>query len=161
MQSAGVWCQVYLGNPIWGVYVAQPESRRSFQGSRSGFRTHRRPLESNRRKRCSKPSAATSMGLRSRTSNRADERICHSHPPFTAEHSNRASSSNPERWCTTADLLCSALAALIARPIPHRSFQFSRPPFFCRSFFWALLQANSCARQLRGFCFPGSVLKTL
>src|SRR5215472_8454328 len=29
-------------------------------------------------------------------------------------------------------------------------------PFFCRSFFWALLQANSCVRQLRGFCFPGS-----
>src|SRR6266481_9282914 len=37
----------------------------------------------------------------------------------------------------------------------------SRPHFFCRSFFWALLQANSCARQLRGFCFPGSALKTL
>jgi hypothetical protein len=29
---------------------------------------------------------------------------------------------------------------------------------FCRSFFWALLQANSCVLQLRGFCFPGSAL---
>src|SRR6266487_4197546 len=28
--------------------------------------------------------------------------------------------------------------------------------FFCRAFSWALLRANSCARQLRGFCFPGS-----
>ena len=32
----------------------------------------------------------------------------------------------------------------------------SKPPFFCRSFSWARLRANSCARQLRGFCFPGS-----
>src|SRR5437773_9186164 len=55
-----------------------------------------------------------------------------------------------------ADFFCSALAAHIARPIPHRSSQFSRPAFFYRSFFWALLQANSCVRQLRGFCFPGS-----
>ena len=31
-----------------------------------------RPPGSNRRKRCSKPSSATSMGLRSRSSNRAD-----------------------------------------------------------------------------------------
>src|SRR6266404_9902621 len=28
--------------------------------------------------------------------------------------------------------------------------------FFCRAFSWALLRANSCARQLRGFCFLGS-----
>ena len=26
--------------------------------------------------------------------------------------------------------------------------------------FWALLQANSCARQLHGFCFPGFSLRT-
>lgn len=31
-------------------------------------------------------------------------------------------------------------------------------PFFRRSFFWALLQANSCVLQLRVFCFPGSAL---
>src|SRR6266852_1187939 len=49
----------------------------------------------------------------------------------------------------------------MSRPIPHRSSQFSRPAFFYRSFFWALLQANSCVLQLRGFCFPGSALKTL
>jgi hypothetical protein len=36
----------------------------------------------------------------------------------------------------------------------HR--QISRPVFFYRSFFWALLEANSCVPQLRGFCFPGS-----
>ena len=40
----------------------------------------------------------------------------------------------------------------------RRPSQFSRPAFFYRSFFWALLQANSCVRQLRGFCFPGSAL---
>ncbi len=56
---------------------------------------------------------------------------------------------------------CSALPALMARPIPHRSSQLSRPPFFCHSFSWALLQANSCVRQLRGFCFPGSALTPL
>ena len=58
----------------------------------------------------------------------------------------------------TADFFCSALPAHIARPTPHRSSQFSRPAFFCRSFFWALLQANSCVLQLRVFCFPGSAL---
>src|ERR1700723_1823124 len=31
--------------------------------------------------------------------------------------------------------------------------------FFCRSFSWARLRANSCARQLRVFCFPGSSRK--
>src|ERR1700741_4644577 len=33
---------------------------------------------------------------------------------------------------------------------------FDQVGFFCRAFSWALLRANSCARQLRGFCFPGS-----
>jgi hypothetical protein len=47
-------------------------------------------------------------------------------------------------------------AGHLVRPTPRRSPQFSRPAFFCRSFFRALLQANSCVRQLRGFCFPGS-----
>src|ERR1700675_887751 len=41
----------------------------------------------------------------------------------------------------TTDLFCSALPALIARPIPHRPFRFSRPAFFCRSFFSAITQA--------------------
>src|SRR4029077_9057391 len=58
----------------------------------------------------------------------------------------------------TADLFCSALLAHIVRTIPLRSFQFSKPAFFCHSFSRALLQANSCVRQLRGFCFPGSAL---
>ena len=35
------------------------------------------------------------------------------------------------------------------------------PLFFCRSFSWALLLANSCVLQLRGFCFPGSVPFTI
>src|SRR6266849_10944954 len=35
---------------------------------------------------------------------------------------------------------------------------FSRLLLFRRSFSWALLQANSCVLQLRGFCFPGSAL---
>src|SRR5260370_24205474 len=35
----------------------------------------------------------------------------------------------------------------------------SRPHFFSRAFSWAQLRANSCARQLRGFCFPGSSRK--
>src|SRR5260221_2057277 len=43
-------------------------------------------------------------------------------------------------------------ASADTRPI----FQLSRPAFFCCSFSWALLRANSCARQLRGFCFSGS-----
>jgi hypothetical protein len=34
-------------------------------------------------------------------------------------------------------------------------------PFSAAHFFWALLQANSCVRQLRGFCFPGSALTPL
>ena len=52
----------------------------------------------------------------------------------------------------------SAVAAMcppLLAPIVPES---STPPFFCRSFFWALLQANSCVRQLRGFCLPGSAL---
>jgi len=32
--------------------------------------------------------------------------------------------------------------------------------FFCHSFSLALLRANSCARQLRVFCFPGSSLES-
>ncbi len=44
----------------------------------------------------------------------------------------------------------------MSRPIPHRSSQFSRAPFFCHSFSRALLRANSCLLQLRVFCFPGS-----
>jgi hypothetical protein len=110
-----------------------------------------------RRNRCSKPSSATSMGLRSRTSNRADR--AHLSQPSAAHR--RSTRIEPHRR-TRSDgarqliFLCSALAAHIARPIPHRSSQFSKPAFFCRTFSWALLRANSCARQLHGFCYPGS-----
>jgi hypothetical protein len=48
-----------------------------------------------------------------------------------------------------ADFFCSTLPAHTARPIPYRLSRFSRPAFFCRSFFWALLQANSCVRPVR------------
>ncbi len=118
-----------------------------------------RPPGINRRNRCSKPSSATSMGLRSRTSNRADRahllQQSAAHRRSTRIEPHRRTRSDGARQLI---FLCSALAAHIARPIPHRSSQFSRPAFFCRSFFWALLQANSCVLQLRGFCFPGSAL---
>ena len=120
-----------------------------------------RPYGSNRQKRCPK-SSATFIGLRSRTLAAIAERISHSHPALTVPGATRI-----EHHCGTCgdreanDFFCSALAAHIARPIPHRSSQFSRPAFFYRSFFWALLQANSCVRQLRGFCFPGSALHTI
>ena len=87
------------------------------------------------------------------------ERISHSHPALTV-----AGASRVQHHCGTCgdrdatDFFCSALPAHIARPLPHRSSQFSRPAFFCRSFSRALLQANSCVLQLRVFCFPGSAL---
>src|SRR5215472_1505486 len=34
-------------------------------------------------------------------------------------------------------------------------------PFSAAHFFWALLQANSCVRQLRAFCFHGSALNII
>jgi len=43
-------------------------------------------------------------------------------------------------------------------PVPSCRL-FLSPPYFllsCSSFSWALLRANSCALQLRGFCFHGS-----
>lgn len=46
----------------------------------------------------------------------------------------------------------------LSRLMPRRSSRLSRPAFFCRSFFRALLQANSCVRQLRGLYFSGSAL---
>src|SRR5712664_4880877 len=99
------------------------------------------------------------MGLRSRTSNRADRahlpQQSAAHRRSTRIETHRRTRSDGARQLI---FLCSALAAHIARPIPYRSSQFSRPAFFCRSFFWALLQANSCVLQLRGFCFPGSAL---
>ncbi len=70
-------------------------------------------------------------------------------------HSNRALLWNRGDRDAT-DFFCSSLPAHIARPLSHRPSQFSRPAFFYRSFFWALLQANSCVLQFGGFCFPGS-----
>jgi hypothetical protein len=67
----------------------------------------------------------------------------------------------PVAIVTRLIFFCSALPAHIGRPMPHRPSQFSRPAFFCRSFFWALLQANSSVLQLRVFCFPGSALTPL
>ena len=104
---------------------------------------------SNRQKRCPK-SSATSIGLRSRTLATIAERISHSHPALTL-----AGASRIEHHCGTCgdrdatDFFCSALPAHMSRPIPHRSFQFSRPPFFCHSFSRAQLRANSCVLQLR------------
>jgi hypothetical protein len=123
--------------------------------------TSRRPYGSNRQKPCPK-SSATSIGLRSRTLATIAEGISHSHPALTVAGPTRI-----EHHCGTCgdrdatDFFCSALPAHIARPTPHRPSRFSRPAFFYHSFFWALLQANSCVLQLRGLCFPGSALKTL
>ncbi len=115
-----------------------------------------RPHGSDRQERCPK-SSALSIGLRSRTLATIAQRISHGHPALTVAGATRI-----EHHCGTCgdrdatDFFCSALPAHIARPIPHRSSQFSRPPFFCHSFSRALLRANSCVRQLRVFCFPGS-----
>ena len=112
-------------------------------------------------KRCPK-SSATSIGLRSRTLGTIAERMSHSHLALTAAGATRI-----EHYCGTCGdrdatgFFCSALLAHMSRPIPHRSSQCSRPVFFCRSFFWALLRANSCVPQLRGFCFHGSSLNAL
>ncbi len=115
-----------------------------------------RPYGTNRQERCSK-SSAISIGLRSRTLATVAERISHSHPALTLAGATRI-----QHHCGTCGerdaigFFCSALPAHMSRPIAHPSSQFSSPAFFCRSFFWALLQANSCVLQLRGFCFPGS-----
>jgi len=128
----------------------------STHNPRSGHLADGRPYGSYRQTRCPK-SSATSIGLRSRTLATIVERISRSHPALTVAGATRI-----QHHCGTCgdrdatDFFCSALPAHIARPIRHRSSRFSRPAFFCRSFFWALLQANSCVRQLRGFCFPGS-----
>jgi hypothetical protein len=88
--------------------------------------------------------------------------VTHFEPPSTVGAATRI-----EHRCGTFDdrdavgFFCSGLPAQIIRPIAHRSSQFSRPTVFCRSFFWALLRANPCVRQLRGFCFPGSVPFTI
>jgi len=70
-------------------------------------------------------------------------------------HSNRAPFSNLwwswHCWLFLFRFTCPDAFADI-RPI----FQFSRPAFFRRSLSWGLLRANSCVRQLRVFCFPGS-----
>ena len=116
------------------------------------------PYGSNRQKRCPK-SSATSIGLRTHTLATIADRISHSHPAFTVAGATRI-----QHHCGTCGdhdatgCFCSALPAHMSRPIPHRSSQFSRPPFFCHSFSRALLRANSCVRQLRVFCFPGSAL---
>jgi len=92
------------------------------------------PPGSNRRKRCSKPSAASSMGLRSRTSNRADR--AHLPQPSTAHR--RSTRIEPHRRTCghrdATDFFCSALPAHIAPPIPHPSSQFNRSAFFCHAF---------------------------
>jgi hypothetical protein len=94
-----------------------------------------RPHGSNRQKRRPKPSAI-SIGLRSRTLATIAERISHSHPALTVAGATRI-----QHHCGTCGdrdatgFFCFALPAHMSRPIPHRSSQFSRPAFFCHSFF--------------------------
>jgi hypothetical protein len=89
------------------------------------------------------------------------ERIRPSHPALTVGALESSFLVGPGALLRKVILLCSALVPPVARPIPHRSSRFSRSAFFCHSFFWALLQSNSCVRQLRVFCFPGSALTPL
>jgi hypothetical protein len=111
------------------------------------FRAYRRPYGSKRQTRSPK-SSATSIGLRSRTLATIAERISHSHPPLTVAGATRI-----ERHCgtcgdrDTADFFCSALPAHIARPIPHRPSQFSRPAFFSTS-----QSSGHCFRLIPASC---------
>src|SRR5258708_33473501 len=65
------------------------------------------------------------------------ERIRHSHPALTVGALGSSSLVEPGALVREVIFLCSALVPPIARPIPHRFSQFSRPAFFGRSFFWA------------------------
>jgi hypothetical protein len=104
------------------------------------FRTYC-PYGSNRQNGYPK-SSASSIGLRSGTLATIAWHISNSHPALTVAGATRI--EHHRGTCggrDAADFFCSALPAHIARPIPHRPSRFSRPAFFCRSFFSAITQA--------------------
>src|SRR5882757_10852045 len=98
------------------------------------FQADGRPYGSNHQKRCPK-SSATHIGLRSRTLATIAERISHSHPAFIV-----AGATGIQHHCGTCGdhdatgFFCSTLPAHMSPPIPHRSSQFSRPPFSATHF---------------------------
>src|SRR5882757_6490297 len=98
------------------------------------FQADGRPYGSNHQKRCPK-SSATHIGLRSRTLATIAERISHSHPAFIVAGATRI-----QHHCGTCGdhdatgFFCSTLPAHMSPPIPHRSSQFSRPPFSATHF---------------------------
>src|SRR6266699_4216283 len=63
--------------------------------------------------------------------------------------------SNPSNR-SNIRLFLFTLAAHIPRLALRRCSSSVGQPFSAAHFFWALLQANSCVRQLRSFCFHGS-----
>jgi hypothetical protein len=68
--------------------------------------------------------------------------------------------SNLERcWHSTRFFLPAVAALILSALYTHRPGSVSHP--FSAPFSWALLQVNSCVRQLRVFCFPGSALNTI
>jgi hypothetical protein len=97
------------------------------------------------------------MGLRSRTSNRADERICHSHPALTVGAATRIKLHRRTQTDGARQLilLCSALIALQSGSMPRRCSQSSTPPFFfCRSFFWHCFMLIPASGSFAASAFP-------
>jgi len=94
-------------------------------------------LGSHRRKRCSKPSSATSIGCGRALGAALTERICHSHRHSPSERPLESRLIvEPKRWCTTADLFvlhnsCPHSLADAPTDLPTSVAQ----PFFCHSFF--------------------------
>ena len=115
------------------------------------FQADGRPYGSNHQKRCPK-SSATHIGLRSRTLATIAERISHSHPAFIVAGATRI-----QHHCGTCGdhdatgFFCSTLPAHMSPPIPHRSSQFSRPPFSATHFLghcFGLIPASAASRLL-------------
>src|SRR5690348_1499838 len=96
------------------------------------------------------------MGLRSRTSNRADERICHSHPALTVGAATRIKLHRRTQTDGARQLilLCSVLTALQSCSMPRRCSQSSTPPFFCRSFFWHCFGLIPASGSFAASAFP-------
>jgi hypothetical protein len=107
----------------------------------------------NRQKRCPK-SSATSIMLRSRTLATIAERISHRHAALTAEVPLESSTIVELVAIVTRLIFSVRLCCSYSRPIPHRSSPFSRTAFFCRLFFWALLQAIPASGSFAASAFP-------
>jgi hypothetical protein len=87
-------------------------------------------------------------------------RDTHSHGPFATRVSPDLG-KGASRWHVTFDSSFSTVIPDVIVLLTSIVAESSTPPFFCHSFSRALLRANSCVRQLRVFCFPGSALTPL